>query len=158
VDEVKEITDFAKNVFLIDGYHAPTVIVKGTQTSAAIQLPKFGATASERQMDMLNTGTWLASKHNVGDLELIVHISEGWIGTNMNILPSQDPNRTEVLLINSLDVRTQEERLLIFEVKRDLKGTVTDLIEIVFPNDVSSKGRLLPAFLKGYQIVSPVHN
>jgi len=158
VDEVKAITELAKQVFLKDGYHVPTVFAKGTNRKAAIQLAKFGATASERELDMLNTGTWLACKHHVGDLELIVFVSEGWMSTNMNVLPSQDPKHSEVLQIASLDVRTQEEQFTCFEVKRDPKGTVTDLKELTFPKGVEAKGRLLPAFLKGYQIVSPVHN
>jgi hypothetical protein len=158
VDEVKQITELAKQVFLKDGYHAPMVFVKGTTNKAAIQLAKFGATASERELDMLNTGTWLACKHHVGDLELIVFVSEGWISANVNVLPSLDPNRTEVLQITSLDVRTQEEQFTTFVVKRDPKGTVTDLKELIFPEKVEAKGWLLPAFLKGYRIVSPVHN
>jgi hypothetical protein len=158
VDDVKAITDIAKRVFLHDGYHVPTVFVKGTDNKAAIQLARFGATAEERELDMLNTGTWLACKHNVGELELIVFVSEGWMGANLQVLPSQDPKRIEVLLINSLDVRTQEEHMLPFEVKRDRKGTVLDLKELVFPETVAAKGRLLPAFQKGYQIISPVHN
>jgi len=158
VDDVKAITDIAKQVFLKDGHHAPMVFVKGTTTKAAIQLARFGATASERELDMLNAGTWLACKHNVGELELIVFVSEAWMGTNLDVLPSQDPKRIEVLLINSLDARTQEENLLAFEIVRDRKGQVTNLKDWSLPDKGSAKGILLQAFQKGYQIVSPVHN
>jgi hypothetical protein len=158
VDEVKQIADLARKIFLLDGYHVPMVFVKGTHGKVVLELKHFGATAQEREFDMLNAGTLVACKNNVGELELIVHVSEAWMGTNITILPSQDPKRIEALLVNSLDARTHEERLLIFEVKRDPKGTVTDLKEIVFPKDGEPKGRLLPAFQKGYQIVSPVHN
>ena len=158
MDDVKAITDIAKRVFLEDGYHAPTVFVKGTANKAAIQLARFGATAGERELDMLNTGTWLASKHNVGELELIVFVSEAWMGTNLDVRPSRDPKRIEVLMITSLDTRTQEENMFPFEVKRDPKGKVIDLKEMALPEAVETKGRLLPAFQRGYQIVSPVHN
>lgn len=158
MDEVKAITDIAKRVFLEDGYHAPMVFVHGTNQKAAIQLAHFGATAGERELDMLNAGTWLACKHNVGELELIVFVNEAWIGRNFNVLPSQDPNRIEVLLINSLDARTKEENLLAFEVKRNPKGNVRALKDFPLPDEGSVKGKLLPAFQKGYQIVSPVHN
>jgi hypothetical protein len=158
MDDVKAITDIAKLVFLKDGYHAPLIFVKGSDNKAAIQLARFGATAGERELDMLNAGTWLACKHNVGELELIVFVDEAWMGTNLHVRPSQDPKRIEVLLINSLDARTQEEKLFPFEVKRDPKGKVLDLKEMVLPEAVETKGILLPAFQKGYQIVSPVHN
>jgi len=156
VDEVQIIADFAKKLFLKDGYHIPLLLVKGTGGRKVVGLQEFGDTSDKRVQDMLNTGTWLACKHYVGDLELIVFVCEGWIGTNINVRPSQDPNRIEVLQIASLDVRTQEEQVKAFQVKRDPKGTVSDLKELIFPEKVEAKGRLLPAFQKGYQIISPV--
>jgi hypothetical protein len=158
VDIVKKIADLAKRIFLKDGYHAPMLFVKGTKYSEAIQLATLGETAAERELDMFKVGTWLARKHHVGDLELIVFVCEGWLGKNINILPSLDPKRIEALLINSLDARTQEQNLLQFEIKRDPKGNVLDLKETVFPGTVETKGKLLPAFLEGYKLISPVHN
>jgi hypothetical protein len=134
------------------------VFIKGTHGKVVLELKHFGATAQEREIDMLNAGTLIACKSNVGELELIVLVNEAWMGTNMDILPSQDPKRIEVLLVNSIDARTQEERLLIFEIKRDTHGNVVALTEKVLPAEGSPKGKLLPAFQKGYQIVSPVHN
>ncbi len=158
MDEVKQIADLARKIFLHDGYHVPMVFVKGTRRKVVLELKRFGATAHEREIDMLNAGTLVACKSNVGELELIVHVCEAWMGTNINILPSQDPKRIEVLLVNSLDARTQEEKLLSFAIKRDPKGKVLDLKELVLPEAVETKGKLLPAFQKGYQIISPVHN
>jgi hypothetical protein len=158
VDEVQKIADVAKSIFLRDGYHAPIVIAKGTKGGRAVLLEQFGDTADARIKDMFSAGALLAQKGNIGELELIVFVSEGWMGTNITILPSQDPKRIEVLLINSLDARTQEEHTLQYEIKRDPKGHVLDLKELVFSATVEAKGKLLPAFQKGYQIVSPVHN
>jgi hypothetical protein len=158
VDEVQQIADLAKQIMLQDGYHSPIVFVKGTNGKVVIQLKSFGDTSDKRVRDMLNAGTMTACKSNVGELDLIVFVNEAWMGRNIDVRPSQDPKRIEVLIINSLDVRTQEERLLPFEVKRDPKGKVSDLKEMVLPEAVETKGRLLPAFQKGYQIISPVHN
>jgi len=158
VDDVQEITDLAKRSFLENGYHAPMVFAKGTETKVAIQLAHFGATADERVDDMLNVGTWLAYKHNVGELELIVLVNEAWMGKSMDILPSLDPKRIEILMINSLDVGTQDEYLTCFEVVRNNQGKVIDLKEGDLPKTGHPKGKLLPAFQKGYQIISPVMN
>jgi len=158
VDEVQKIADLAKKLFIEDGYHAPIVIAKGTRGKRVVLLEQFGATADERVKDMFYAGAMLADKGNIGELELIVFVNEAWIGRNINVLPSQDPKRIEVLLINNLDARTQEENLLAFEVKRDPKGNVLDLKDFPLPDEGSVKGKLLPAFQKGYQIVSPVHN
>jgi len=158
VDEVQKIADFAKAIFLQDGYHAPIVITKGTKGKRVVLLEQFGDTADERVKDMFYAGAMLADKGNIGELELIVFVNEAWMSRNLDVLPSLDPKRIEVLLVNSLDARTQEEQLLTYEIKRDPKGTVTDLTEMDLPKDGHPKGRLLPAFQKGYQIVSPVHN
>jgi len=157
MDEVKAIADLAKTIFLHDGYHVPVVYVKGTTGKTALGL-KLGDTSDAREMDMLNAGTFLACKHHVGDLELLIYVCEAWMGTNLNVLPSKDPNHIEVLLINSLDIRTNKEALQAFEIKRDPKGNVLDLQDLRLPESVETQGRLLPAFLKGYQIISPVHN
>ena len=158
MDEVQKIADFAKQIFLQDGYHAPIVIAKGTKGNRVVLLEQFGSTADERVKDMFYAGAMLADKGNIGELELIVLVNEAWMGRNIDVLPSQDPKRIEVLLVNSLDARTQEERLLGFEVIRDPKDKIIDLKENVLPKDGSPKGKLLPAFQKGYQIISPVHN
>jgi hypothetical protein len=158
VDEVQNIADFAKALFLRDGYQAPIVIVKGTKGGRVVLLEQFGDTADERVKDMFYAGTMLAEKGNIGELELIVLVNEAWMGTTLDVLPSQDPKRIEVLLVNSLDARTQEEGLFAFEVIRDQKNKVTALKENILPRNGSPKGKLLPAFQKGYQVVSPVQN
>jgi len=158
VDEVQKIADFAKKLFMEDGYHAPIVLAKGTKGNRVVLLEQFGDTADERVKDMFYAGAMLADKGNIGELELIVFVNEAWMGRNMDVLPSLDPKRIEVLLINSLDARTQEERLISFDVKRDPKGHVTDLKRSDLPESGHPKGKLLPAFQKGYQVVSPVHN
>lgn len=158
MDEVKEIADVAKKIFLKDGYHAPMVFVKGTNGKVFFELVNFGETAGARERSMLNAGTLIACKRNVGDLELIILVNEAWMGMNLSLMPSQDPKRIEALLVTSLDARTQEERLLIFEIKRDPKGNILDLKEMVLPEAVETKGILLPAFQRGYQIVSPIYN
>jgi hypothetical protein len=53
VDEVKAIADLARKIFLLDGYHVPLVFVKGTHGKVVLELKQFGATAREREFDML---------------------------------------------------------------------------------------------------------
>jgi len=158
MDEVKEIVDIAKGLMLRDGYHVPMVFARGTKSKVAVALECFGNTATERAEDMLYAGAMVANKRNVGELELIVFVNEAWMGRNLDVIPSQDPKRIEVLVINSLDTRTQEEDLIAFEIVRNNHHTVVDLKQVILPGKVSAKGKLLPAFQKGYQLVSPVLN
>ena len=158
MDEVKEIIDIAKQLMLRDGYHAPMVFAKGTKSKVVVVLESFGNTADERVGDMLNAGAMVADKRNIGELEQIVLVNEAWMSRNVEVMPSQDPKRIEVLVINSLDTSTQEEHLTAFEIVRNPKGQVIDLKQAVLPEKGSAKGTLLTAFQKGYQIVSPVLN
>jgi len=158
MDEVKEIIDTAKRLMLRDGYHAPIVFAKGTKRRAVVALECFGNTADERAKDMLCAGAMVADKYNVGELELIVFVNEAWIGTNVNVMPSLDPKRVEVLVIHTLDARTQEEDLIAFEVVRNNQHTVVDLKQYVSLGKGSAKGELMRAFQKGYEMMSPVLN
>jgi len=159
VDDVKAITDIAKRVFLEDGYHNPMVFVKGTRSKVAVEVKNFGDDAYQRELAMLNMGTFVACKSNVGELDLVVIVIEAWMSTDLTMLPSQSPKRIEVLAINFLDVTTQEEKATSFKIIRDNRGKAVELR----PYDKSTdfyevKGHLLPAFVKGYRAVSPVHN
>jgi len=158
VDEIKKIADIAKALMLRDGYHAPIVFVEGTNGKVAVLLESFGNTNDERVQDMLKVGIKTAIEHNVGELDLIIFVSEAWIGTSLDVLPSLDPKRTEMLMISSLDARTQDEDIQGFEVIRDQKGQVINLKDWSHPASGSVKGNLLQAFQKGYQIVRPVLN
>jgi len=159
VDEVKKIIEIAKQVFLHDGYHAPMVFVNGDKGKVVVEIKNFGNDSYQRELTMLNLGTSVACEHNVGDLDLVIIVSEAWTSRDTTMLPSQNPRRIEVLSINFLDVGTKEEKATIFQVIRDRWGkaiklrpfdTSTDFFEV--------KGHMLPAFVRGYTVISPVHN
>ncbi len=159
MDDVKSIIDIAKEVFLRDGYHNPMVFVKGTDGKVAVEVKNFGEDSYQRELAMLNMGTFVACKRHVGELDLVVIVTEAWMSTDLTMLPSQSPKRIEVLMINILDVVSQEEKMATFKIIRDKLGKAFELR----PYDKSSdfftvKGHLLPAFVKGYRAISPVHN
>jgi len=158
MDEVKKIVELARKIMLRDGYHGPIVFVEGTEGKVAVQLESFGNTNSERVRDMLKVGIKTAIECHVGELELIVFVNEAWMGTSRDVLPSQDPKRKEMLMIHSLDARTQDEDMQGFEVIRDPKGQVVNLIDWHHPASGGIKGNLLQAFQEGYQTVRPILN
>jgi len=158
MDEVKKIAEIAKALMLRDGYHAPIVFVEGTNGKVAVLLESFGNTNVERVRDMMKVGIKTAIECNVGELELIVFVNETWMSRNPDVLPSQDPQRQEMLMIHSLDARTQDEDMRGFEVIRDPKGQVVNLIDWHQPASGGVKGNLLQAFQKGYQTVRPILN
>jgi len=159
VDEVKKIIEIAKQVFLQDGYHAPMVFVKGGKGKVVVEMKNFGGNSYQRELDMLNLGTDVACKYNIGDLDLVVIVTEGWTSTNLTVLPSKDPKRIEVLSINFLDVPAGEEKVTAYRIIRDRFGKAVDLRPLYKSLDFfEAKGHLLPAFVRGYKVISPVHN
>ncbi len=155
---VDQIIQLAKKLILEMGYHEPILFIKGSKTNVVLNFKEFGDTSDKRERAMLNAGANLAYKDNVGELEALVFVDEAWMGTNINIQPSKDPNRIEVLLINTLDTATQEESLIMFEMVRNQKGKIIDLKQNSLPEEGSAEGILLPAFQKGYKLISPVTN
>jgi len=135
------------------------VFVKGTNGKVVVEVKNFGDTSNQRELAMLNMGTYVACNRNVGDLDMIAIVTEAWMSRNLEMLPSRDPKRVEVLMINFLDVVDQKEKAIMFEIVRDKIGKPVDLK----PCDESSdslevKGYLLPAFVRGYKVISPVKN
>lgn len=157
MEDVEKIIQLAKQYMLKSGQHPPAVFIKGSMGKGVVVLEDFGV-HNDKRTDMLNAGVFTATKHSVGELETIIFVSEAWMGMNMDVQPSQDPKRVEVLIINSLDVATQEERMIQFEIVRNKEKKVIDLKEPDLPDGITVKGTLLPAFQKGYQIVRPVTN
>jgi hypothetical protein len=155
VEDVEKIVQLAKELTLKSSGHAPMVYVKGSKGKTAIVLEHFG---ENKQLELANAGTWTALQHNVGELQLLVIVSEAWMSFDLESRPSEDPKHIEVLLINSLDVATREEQLIQFEIVRNKDKKVIDLKKPDVPVFDSVKGRLLPAFQKGYQIVQPTVN
>lgn len=162
MEDVEEIVQFVRKATLEAGACYPTIFVKGSEGKVAIGLEAFGETSDARERHMLNAGSFTAYKHSVGELEKLIFASEAWMSKADEkgefIQPSRDPKRIETLIINCLDVATQEETMIWFEIVRDRQGKLTDLKQMSLPDGISVKGILLPAFQKGYQIVRPVTN
>src|SRR5437016_2080198 len=98
------------------------IFIKGSQGKVFFDLKSFGDTSDQRQRTMLNMGTHLAYQHNVGELEKLILVNEAWMSkADKNgefIRPALDPKRIEVVLVNYLDVPTQEETIIMFEMVR----------------------------------------
>jgi hypothetical protein len=162
VEDVEEIVQFVKKVMLEVGSHGPTIFLKGSEGKVAVALASFGENVDKRINDMLNAGTFTALKHSVGELELIIFVSEAWMGRASNgeefIRPSLDPKRIEVLMVTYLDTATKEQKMISIEIVRNKQEKVIDLKEMSMPEVDRIESPLLSAFLKGYQLIRPVTN
>jgi hypothetical protein len=150
---VNEIVEFAKMEMRNNGGLTPRLFV--ISSNAIYSLPvDLGKDQSERVQTMTDIGIRLAKTGDIPDLEDLVFVSEAWMGParTFPIMPSQDPDRKEALLVNALDPKTKKQTLRMFACVRDRKQAVVELKEISLPEGATAEGPLLPAFLSGFRL------
>ncbi len=146
-----DIVAQAKSWVLRYGSHPTILLVQGTKENRYIYLPDF---PNEQKVEFLfGVGKRTAELGNVGSLNKLFLVMEAWQGRSINIPPSQDPNRIEVLLVSCLDLRTREQRVTCLEYIRDAKGILREIKDMVLPDGqtvAKAESPLLPAFVAGY--------
>lgn len=156
---LEEVAQFAKTVTLEDGYHRPTVIVEGALQVIATQLESIAPTHEGRAQQMYMLGAVLAERSDLGVLQQVFFITEAWmsIATKDNpprILPSQDPQRKEILAVSRLTVQPPQTEMVIFEMQRDSANKLIQLEEIekssTSNNEAVTESPLLEAFAIGF--------
>ncbi len=146
-----DIVAQAKSWVLRYGSHPTILLVQGTRENRYIYLPDF---PNEQTVEfMFGVGKRTAELGNVGSLNKLFLIMEAWQGRNINIAPSQDPNRIEVLVISCLDLATREQSVTCLEYIRDAKGILREIKDVTLPDGQTvarAESPLLPAFVAGY--------
>lgn len=156
------ITEQAKEIMLWDGAHQPTLFLKGSQETMIHPIMELPSTSQERRKMMFVLGTFLTKIEQLGALEEVILVTEAWMSKAIDehapqIPPSKDPNRIEVLVINQIDLATNQSQLRLLEMIRDDGG---ELVELKTYSDVlddqqgqSSDSPLLNAFVAGYRLI-----
>lgn len=125
----------AKEVALREGGHAPTLIAEGSTGSIVGQLRELPDTHAGRANLLFQAGFLLGRNGEIGALKQAYFISEAWMSQaasdgSIQQRPSQDPDRTEVLLVSQIDTKTQHHAVVLFEMLRDETGELRDLKEM----------------------------
>lgn len=141
------------------------LIVEGTKGSAICQLADFPATHEEKLLLMFRTGFAVGVKRELGALAQASFVSEAWMSVGNrdeppHMPPSEDPNRTEVLVIHGHDLRTRRKHLTLFAMIRDGQGRLTDLKRLRSdetgeggpPGEARTESPLLDAFVAGFHL------
>jgi len=150
---MEQVVRLAKDVVLRQGYHVPQLVLCGTKGNAAVVLPDFPNEHEEKVTYMMLTGKYLSKNHSLGKLRKVFLVLEAWMGKNVAIRPSQDPQRVEVLVVSSLDVLTEEQTVISLEYIRDADGILREIKEMVLSDGeraASVESPLLPALVAGY--------
>jgi hypothetical protein len=136
-----EILTLAKESMFRLGECPPIVFVRGTKHKVYMPLP-VGDTSTERVTIMTQAGIQLAQSGEVGEVEQVIYVCEGWSSPARMpfIRPSRDPNRTEVLVISALDANTNTQTPEMYACIRDTQQAVIDLKRLPLPEDVKKVG------------------
>jgi hypothetical protein len=133
----------------------PTLHVCGTRKTISMIMPEV-ENRNGRAEQLIRIATELAHARTVGEVDLVVLVTQAWASPARLpfIIPSQDKNRCEVLVISALEAVTKVQTLLLFACIRAQNGVVTDLKPLVVPAYLKVEGPLLRAFLTGYRLAT----
>jgi hypothetical protein len=155
---LEELARIATEVTLLHGYHPPTVFIAGSRRMVTAGFEELAPTHEERVRQMFAAGYALAPEAQVGRLQQVYFISEGWLssaegGQALTRPPSEDPARKEVLLVSGLEIANRQSALVMHELVRDDDGTLRELREVRRSDDegVNVESPLLLAFVAGFQ-------
>jgi len=147
----------AEEFVLKYGYHPTVLWIQGTKERKYILFEDFPDEPEAKIGFMAYAGKTTAEMGNLGNLEQLVLVMEAWMVKldkgEIYRRPSQHPERIEVLVIGSLDVATQEQRVTAFEYRRDADGMLRELQKYVLPDGstvAQAESPLLSAFIAGY--------
>lgn len=149
------VARIAREMCLREGMHAPMLIVEGSLKTVIGQLEELPDTHAARANLLRSVGFRLGHMEHIGQLEQVFFIFEGWMsaaegGKLPHHRPSQDPHRTEVLLITQLALREKQSAVAGFEMVRNSKGRLVALRPLALAEKGESfESPLLDAFVAG---------
>jgi hypothetical protein len=111
---------------------------------------------------MFIAGTAVAREGDAGRLRHVFFVCEGWMsaareGKLPERLPSQDPQRKEVLVISAIEVSSLQTEMALCEMVRDAQGELRELHDVDEPTGRRAESPLLEAFVLGYMSDTTPH-
>ena len=155
---IEMVVETARAETLKHGSHVPTLLVTGTKGNIVNELTEMPDTHEKRAQLLFEVGFNLAQESPLGLPVQLFFISEAWYSQRqaedkeLAMLPSEDPNRLEVLLIAGLHLIQAVHSVVVLEMMRDEAEQLIDLREhkrYIEQGQVASP--LLHAFLLGYR-------
>ena len=153
------VVQTATAVLLRDGYHVPTLIAEGERQSIVTQLKPLAATSEGRAQQLYALGAILAETGELGVLQQVFFITEAWLSLATSehpphFPPSEDPQRTEILVVSRMGMQPPQTEVVIFEMQRNKQGTLVSLesLDKQIPPEQpgSAESPLLIAFAIGF--------
>jgi len=152
-----DVAALAKEVMLRDGRHVPTLIVQGRAERLILQLPDLPSLPEAKHQLMFLAGVYVAQEFALGPLRQVFFISEAWLslarnGQPLDVRPSEDLERKEVLVIAALYPQTGQQELVLQEIIRHGQDQPVSLAAVRLEDaDIRPDSPLLRAFVEGHQ-------
>jgi hypothetical protein len=154
--DVEAIVQTAKQTLTRFGAHPSMLFVRCEGGTHIVTFNDFGPEHEDKIRQMANAGVEAACKQPLGNLRYLIFVVEAWMGTPKKdgsyVQPSKDPKRKEMLMLTTLDVATNKQRVLMYQMIRNTRGELMQLNRFTEAWD-SVESPLLPAFVAGYNII-----
>jgi hypothetical protein len=159
---LERVIQLAKETALAHGGHVPMLILNGSKEGVVCALDQLPETSAERQYLFFRVGVRLAHDLEIGELQHVFFVSEGWMSVGESgrpavLPPSGDPQRREVLLIFRCTLAPKHTDLMLLEMVRNRQGKLVELREwdgeaggLPRAEEGEAESPLLDAFLLGY--------
>lgn len=155
----EDVVRIAKETTLRDGQHIPMVIAQGSAGGVITYFPELPESHEDKARLMFATGVAFARSQQVGVLQDVFFISEAWTAVlgkdeEVQVRPSQDPNRIEVLIIFHHKVEGEQTEMTMFEMVRDREDQLVELKLFEHPRfdkGGHAESPLVDAFLDGFR-------
>lgn len=124
----EEVISKAKELMLRDGILIPVVIIDGSKNTLVQRITELPDAHEERVMLLRELGESAARYGKVGELQQVFMATEGWMSISTDdesaTLPSEDPNRMEVLIMSKLTSKDKRKQAKVFKIIREPNGQV----------------------------------
>jgi hypothetical protein len=161
VPSIDAIAQKAVDILLQSGNHEPHLFIFSTSESMVAPIPFMPETTEEKGALMKAIAYEARKQSESGVLTDVFMVTEAWmLRTDKGEADlggrrvSEHPDRVEILAVTHFNVRQNNARMRIYEMKRDNKG---ELVEIV-AGDVSDepqevRSHLLEQFVEGWNML-----
>ncbi len=161
--EFDQVVGLAKETVLRDGHHSPILLVWGTKGNLPVQIQAELNGETNRQMIMFISGKAVGRTQNLGAIQRVHFISEGWSlrmpeGKTRDDFPASlehAAGRIEVLQVCEVNLKPDACKLATYEMIRDNAGKLIDIVHYQTVDNTEEgiyvDAPIVRAFLRGYK-------
>lgn len=142
------------------GSHPPVIYAAGTKADSVCILDDLPEDYHQSRVSLFTKGIDLATAQQIGVLRELFLASEAWVSTGRpgdkkHVAPSEDPQRTEALVVYGLDIMTKQQRLYMFTIIRDKQNIAREIRPYQGSETLEAASNpFLLTFLAGYASVA----